>query len=179
METNTKQILTILNIVSWVIFIGLLINTGGVAFSYVMSLFKPESAKSLYDGLNLSELERSGFWYYTCVISFIVALSGLKAYLFYLVIQLFSKINLAHPFRPEIAALIVTISHNALGIAILALIANGYSNWLVKHGFTAADTLQRHWQGSAEFLLLAGIIYIIGQVFKRGVELQSEHELTI
>ena len=30
-----------------------------------------------------------------------------------------------------------------------------------------------------QFFLLAGVIYVVGQVYKRGVELQSENDLTI
>ncbi len=33
--------------------------------------------------------------------------------------------------------------------------------------------------GSSEFLFMAGIIFIIALIFKRGVEIQSENELTI
>lgn len=179
MKTSAKQILTILNVVCWVVFIGLLINAGAIVFSYVVSLFIPQGANNLYEGLNLSELKRYSTWFYTCIVSFMVAIPGLKAYLFYLVIRIFSKIDLDHPFNAQLADLILKISHVALGTGILGIIANGYGQWLSKNGFESADTLRHHWNGSVEFLLLAGIIFLIAQIFQRGVEIQSEHELTI
>lgn len=179
MKTNTKQILNILNVICWIIFIGLLINTGGIAFSYVMSLFNPESTRSLYEGRDLSALRDAGFWHYTSVVSFMVALSGLKAYLMYLVIRLFSALDPDHPFSIPTATLITKIGDVALRTGFLAVIAIGYMTWLLHRGISPVAVMQYNWKGSAEFLLLAGILFLVAQIFKRGVELQSENELTI
>lgn len=179
MKTSAKQILTILHVVCWVVFIGLMINAGAIAFSYVLSLFVSKGASNLYEGLNLSELKQYSTWHYTCIVSFMVALPALKAYLFYLVIRIFSKIDLDHPFSAQMADLILQISHVALGTGIVGIIANGYGQWLSKNGLESTETLRQHWNGSVEFLLLAGIIFLIAQIFLRGVEIQSEHELTI
>lgn len=179
MNTSAKQMLTILHVVCWVIFIGLMINAGAIAFSSGLSLFIPEGAKHLYEGLDLSALKQFSIWHYTCIVSFLVVLPGLKAYLFYLVIRIFSKIDLDHPFSAPAAALILKISQVALGTGLLGIIADGYGRWLDKNDLASVDTLRQYWSGSTEFLLLAGIIFVIAQIFQRGVELQSEHELTI
>ena len=179
MKASAKQILTILHVVCWVVFIGLLINAGAIPFSYGISLFIPEGANNLYKGLDLSALKRFSIWYYTCIVSFLVVLPGLKAYLFYLVIRIFSKIDFDHPFSPPAAALILKISQVALGTGILGIIADGYGRWLDKNDLASVDTLRQYWSGSTEFLLLAGIIFVIAQIFQRGVEIQSENELTI
>jgi hypothetical protein len=39
--------------------------------------------------------------------------------------------------------------------------------------------LQAYLGGGAEFLLLGGIIFMIAEVFKRGIEIQTENELTV
>jgi hypothetical protein len=39
--------------------------------------------------------------------------------------------------------------------------------------------LQAYVGGAAEFLLLGGIIFMIAEVFKRGIEIQTENELTV
>jgi hypothetical protein len=39
--------------------------------------------------------------------------------------------------------------------------------------------LHRYLGGTGEFLFLAGIVFVIAQIFKRGIEIQTENELTV
>ncbi len=175
MKINTNRVLSIMKIISRVVFIGLCIKTGVLLITSLFSLFmNPEAAGNLYLGLDLSEMYATNRWYYVNTLSFIVALSALKAYLFYLVTKIFLKFNLNHPFTPTVVSLIGKISHIALGIGVVALIAQSYSERLLHRGLE----IDQNW-GSEEFLFLAGIIFIIALVFKRGVEIQLENELTI
>ncbi len=178
MRTSTKQILAFMNIVFWVVFIGLLIKTGAFLFSFGATLLNPQAAKNFYEGLDLSGLKAYSFRHYINLVSLLVFLSGLKAYMAYLVIMIFSTINFQHPFSAAIASRIANISYVALSTGFLTVVAVGYSKWLVKAGVRSFDVL-RELGGSAEFIFLAGIIFMIAQVFKRGIELQSENELTI
>lgn len=179
MKTRTKQILAIMNIISWVIFVGVCIKTGSILYSFFVSLvINPEAAKNLHSGLNLSNLYSFNIWHYATVVSLIFFLSGLKAYIFYFVIKIFLKINFVHPFSTDVSLLISRISYVALGIGILTLSANSYCDWLTKKGVTFPP-LQAYLGGAAEFLLLGGIIFMIAQVFKKGIEIQSENELTV
>lgn len=175
MNSKTNQLLSLMKIVSWIVFIGLCIQTGAIIVTTVISLFiNPEAAQDLYLGLDLSELHANHRMQYLYVISFIIGLSGLKAYLFYLVIRVFGKLNLSHPFSTQVVALITKISHVALGTGIVALIAAQYCRRLLHKGIA----VEQDWGGS-EFLFLAGIIFILALVFKRGTEIQTENELTV
>jgi hypothetical protein len=62
----------------------------------------------------------------------------------------------------------------ALAAGLIAWAANGYAVWLGK----MAGVIRYHWP-AAEFLLLAGVVFTIAQVFKRGIELQAENDLTV
>lgn len=172
---KTKQILSILKVVSWVLFIGLCIYTGAILTSLTISLFADsEAAKDLYMGMDLSYLQSYNPGHYIALVSLIVTLAALKAYLFFQVVKIISKVNVIHPFTEEISRSISKIGSIALQIGITAIITDGYAKWLMKKelSFTYKD-------GGTEFLLLAAIVYIIAQIFKRGIELQSENELTI
>ncbi len=165
MKTRTKQILTILHIIAWIIFFGLCIKTGAILYSFFVSLFiNPEGAKNLHMGLDLSELYRYNIRQYVMIVSYIIFISGLKAYLFYLAIKIFLKINFVQPFSEDVSFLITKISHVALGIGILTLVGNFYTAWLTKKGVSFPD-LQQYFGGAGEFLLLGAIIFIIAQVF--------------
>jgi hypothetical protein len=103
---------------------------------------------------------------------------GLKAYIFYIIIKIFSKINYTHPFSTGVNRLISTISYVALGVGIIAMITNTYSDWLSTKG-VALDNLGDYLTGGPEFLFMGIIIFFLSQVFRRGIEIQSENSLTI
>ncbi len=125
-------------------------------------------------GVSHSNLFELDLWQYTGYLSFWIAILLSKAYMAYLAIKIFDKINLDNPFSEKVATLIVKISHAALGAGIIAIIAQGHTEWLAKQGFDVIT----NWNGG-QFLFLAGIIYMIAQIFKRGIQLQQENELTI
>jgi len=178
MQSGTKSILTILNVIFWVVFIGLLVKTGALVLSLGLTIFNPSAAKNFYYGIDLSELKAYSAWHYMNLVSLLVFFSGLKAYMAYLVLRIFSTISIEHPFSAGIASRILSLSHVALSTGVLSIIAVGYSRWLTKTGVVPFHVLQEL-GGSAEFIFLAGIIFMIAQVFKRGIEIQSENELTI
>jgi len=113
----------------------------------------PEGAKNLYMGLNLSDLYRFSIWHYATLVSLIIFPSGLRAYIFYLVIKIFSKINFVHPFSRDVLLFISRISYIALGTGILTFAANIYCEWLAKKG-VAFQALQAYLGDAGEFLLL-------------------------
>ena len=179
MKSTTKQLLTVLHIVSWVFFVGLCIKTGAILYSYFVSVvINPEGAKNLHMGLDLSNLYAFDKGHYSTMVIFIIALSAFKACIFFLLVKIFLKLNLVSPFSTEISAFITRIGFVALWIGVLTLFANGYCDWLSKRG-VVFPTLQAYVGAGAEFLLMGGIIFIISQIFKRGIEIQSENELTV
>ncbi len=172
---KTTIILKIMNILFWIVFIGLCIKTGALLISFFVSLFiNPEGAQNLYLGLNLYDLYIFDLGKYIGVASMLIALMAMKAYLAFLVVKLFLKFDLNSPFNENTVSIISKISHYALSIAVVAIIADGYGDRIIKQGIL----LQIDW-GAEEFLFFAGIIYIIALVFKKGVEIQNENELTI
>ncbi|WP_019991289.1 DUF2975 domain-containing protein [Rudanella lutea] len=175
MTTTNQTVLKTMNVLFWVIFIGLCIKTGALIVSFAVSLLvNPIAAKDLYMGLDLSDVQRYSQNYYIHLATLTIALSGLKALIAYLVVKIFLKFDLTKPFNPEITRLIGTISHVAVGAGIVALIGSSLSKWLTKHGAIAV----LDW-GANEILFFAGVIYIIAIVFQKGTELQIENDLTV
>ena len=172
---KTNIIMKVMNIIFWIVFIGLCLETGALLVSLFVTLFiNSNGAEDTYMGLNLLDLYNFNVEHYIGVASFSITLSALKAYLAYLVIRLFMKFDLNYPFNEKTASVITQMSHYALSIGVVAIIAENYANRIMRQGLT----LQIDW-GAEQFLFFAGIIYIIALVFKKGVEIQSENELTI
>jgi hypothetical protein len=95
-------------------------------------------------------------------------------------VKIFLIINFQNPFKIEIASLLVRISYIAFAVWILAVVSNAYMDWLIENGIGISEvSLQKYMGGGSEFFFLVLIVYTISQIFKRGIELQSENELTI
>ena len=178
MSKNNDVILKVLHVLSWIIFIGLCIEAGALIFNFIFTLFKPIASHNIYKGLNLSEMYEKQFPHFIGVMSFVVVLALLKAYLFYLVVNIFQKLNLVKPFNIEIAKLIEKISFEAVTIAIITVIAQQYTMRLVDNGYEVSD-VDNYWNDTTAFMMMAAILFVISQVFKKGIELQEENDLTV
>ncbi len=170
--------LMLITVIIWSIFIGLCIQAGTLLFTFAYSFSKPTVAQDLYEGLNLYPLYLQDVWFYGGIVTLILCVAILKAQLFYTMIRIFLKIDLIHPFSKEIAKLISTLSYIAFEIGIFLAMASGCADWLIKRSFEL-EGLQSYLSGAFEYFLLSALIFAIAQVFKRGVEIQTENELTV
>jgi hypothetical protein len=177
-EKTNNFIFKGLHIVSWIIFVGLCIEAGGLIVNFIFSLFKPEIVHNLYQKLDLSQMYESSKLAYFGMYGFILIISILKAVLFYIVIVLLTKINLSKPFNNFVSKQIYKISYYTLSIGLLSLIARQLAKKLESSGFVI-DKLNQFWADSQAFILMAAVIYIIATIFSKGVEYQEELEETV
>lgn len=181
MQITTKQILQVLHVISWIIFIGLCIEAGGIIFNAFFTLMlNPEGAKRFWMEVDLSALYHYDRGHFTTVALQMIIASFMKAALFYLVVKLLhdKTLTLARPFNIKVKRFIMNVAWLALGIGLFSLWGINYSEWLVKKGVAMPDLHLR--LGGADVWLLMGVtLLVIAQVFKRGIEIQSENELTI
>jgi hypothetical protein len=70
------------------------------------------------------------------------------------------------------------MSYEALAIALLSFVANQYAEALVTNGYELHETTT-YWNDADAFLMMAAIVYVISRLFKKGIELQQEKDLTI
>lgn len=178
MSKTNNFVFTVLKIVAWVIFVGLCIEAGGLIVNFIFSLYKPESVHILYQKLDLSDMYNLSKHAFFSMYSFILVISILKAYLFYLVIILLSKLDLAKPFNSFVSNKITQISYITLSIGLLSYIARQTAQNLLHRGFEI-DQLNQFWVDSQAFVLMAAVLYVIATIFKRGLEIQNENDLTV
>ncbi len=179
MKKKTHELLIVMKVLTWLVFLGLCIKTGALIISFFVSEFiNPLASKNLYLGFDLSNLKQFSNGHYSAMVLLIIVLSALKALMFYHVIKFFLRLNLMNPFSPDVAFLIKKISYVAFAIGTLAMIAIQYSRWLSKNGVVFTGLMEFIDSGAA-FLFFSGIIFIISLVFKKGIEIQTENELTV
>jgi hypothetical protein len=167
-----------LQIVAWIIFVALCIEAGALLVNFIYSLFRPEVVNNLYQKLDLSQIYNVNRWVYFGLYSFILFIALLKAYLFYIVIKLLSKLDLAKPFNSFVSGHITTISYITVSIGIISYVAREVTRGLAHHGFDISP-LTPFWADSRAYILMAAVLYVIATIFARGVELQNENDLTV
>ncbi len=167
-----------LKIISWIIFVGLSVEAGGLIVNFIFSLVRPEFIQNLYQKLDLSQLYQSSKLAFFGMYGFILTISILKAVLFYQVVLLVTKIDLIKPFNSLVSKQILKISYYTLSIGLLSFIARQLATDLGHNGFTL-NQLDAFWADSQAFILMAAVIYVIGTIFSKGVEYQEELEETV
>lgn len=172
-ETN-NFVFTALKVVAWIIFVGLCIEAGALIVNFVFSLYNPQFIARLYQKLDLSEMYERSRWAFFRTYSLVLTISILKALLFYAVVMLVSKIDLKKPFNDFAAKQILSISYYTLAIGLVSFVARQTPH----HGIDASS-LSPFWEDSQAFILMAAVVYVIAQIFKRGVDLQNENDLTV
>jgi hypothetical protein len=182
MTITTKQILRVLQILSWIIFIGICIQAGGFIFnSFFTLLLNPVGAKRFWQEVDLSALyyyDRGHFFAQTFLMCIVAVL---KACMFYMIIKLLhnKKISMSQPFSNEVRRFIFRVSYLTLLIGLFSLWGVRYSEWLTSNGVKMPDIQYLGLGGGDVWLFMCVTLYVIAQIFKRGIEIQSENELTV
>lgn len=181
-KITTQQMLKILQVVSWIIFIGLCIDAGGIVFNVVCTFaISPLYTSNFWKEADLSALYRYDPGYFVVIALLMVIVAVLKALLFYLIIKLFinKRLNLSRPFSFEIKQLLLNISWLILGIGLFSHSGREYAEWLSKRGVKMPDPQSMRLDGADVWLFMAVILFVVAQVIKRGIEIQRENDLTI
>lgn len=174
MRTKTDTLLLIMNILAWITCFGLIVKAGAILISYGISTANPDGAKNLYMGLNFYPLRQYDFWHYTGTVMLMALIVLSEAYIAYWLARVLGKIKMANPFTPEVARILERMSYVIILTWVAALLYNGHQKWVSK----LVPDMQQNLIPT-EFLFLAGVVFVIAQIFKKGVELQSETELTV
>ena len=183
MTVTTKQVLKILYILSWIIFIGVCIEAGGFIVNSFFALVNPTTVKYLWlwqqvDLSGLFKYDTGHFFAETFIMSIVAVM---RAYLFYQIIKILhdKKLNMAQPFSKEVGRFIFKISYITLLIGLFSCGGAKYAEWLVKQGVKMPDIQYLRLGGADVWLFMSVTLFVIAQIFKRGIEIQSENELTV
>ncbi len=90
-KITTNQTLKVLQILSWIIFIGLCIEAGGIAVNTIITLFiNPPGVENFWEGADyLSSLYKFDHGHFFVIALAMIIVVVLKAIMFYLIVKLF------------------------------------------------------------------------------------------
>ncbi|MEP6676142.1 MAG: DUF2975 domain-containing protein [Ferruginibacter sp.] len=174
--------LKILYVISWIIFIAVCIEAGGFIFNTVFTLtLNSNDAKHLWQQVDLSNLYKYNAGYFLAEMMLMSIVAVLRACLFYLIVKILhdKKLNMSQPFNKELGRFIFKISYLALGIGLFCCWGVKYTEWFIRQGVKMPDIQYLRLGGADVWLFMGVILFVIAQIFKRGIEIQSENELTV
>ena len=173
--------LKILYVLSWIIFVGVCIEAGGFMVNAVFALANPMVVKHLWQEVDLSDLFRYDHGYFFVITLIMSIVAVMRAWLFYLIIKILhdKKLNIAQPFSKEVGRFIFTISYVVLLIGLFSWWGVKYAEWLAKQGVKMPDIQYLRLGGADVWLFMSVTLFVIAQIFKRGIEIQTENELTV
>src|ERR1700753_322983 len=123
MKISTEQTLKVLNVLSWIIFVGVCIEAGGFIFSTIYTLeINPINAHRSWPGLDLSSLYNYGRGYFLAEMSQISFVSLLRSVLFYMIIDILQnkKLDIVRPFSKNVGRFLFRISFVTLLIGLFS-----------------------------------------------------------
>jgi hypothetical protein len=177
MKTKTETILSISKFLALMGAVWYSVMCGGQLTTLVASFINPDWAKRTYEvDLNLFSIREHSVGLYAGAMCLNIAVAALKALIWWVVFALLSKLKLQTPFSMEVEKKLERIAYLLLGVWIVSSIF-----WKTYIYYLSRDTgIQLPTVNSGdEYLFMAGMIYIISQVFKRGIEIQEENQLTV
>jgi len=177
-KVETKQILKVLHIISWIIFVGLCIEAGSFIYNAISTYFMNPRNASYFQLSNLYEYD-SGYFYIEILLMTIVGV--LKAILFYIIVKFLQdkKLNFMQPFTVYMKRFIFTLTYLGLGIGLFCVWGAKYREWFMQQEVKMPDVQTLNIGGADVWLFMGITLFIIAQIFKRGIEIQSENELTV
>lgn len=180
-KIGTTQILKLLHILSWIIFLGLCIEAGGLIFNTVYAMYKPVVAGHFWNGLDLSALYTSDKGHFLTQTALMSIIAVMKALIFFLIIKLFydKKFSFSRPFNPAIKRMVFNTAYLCLGAGLFSKWSANYAAWIQEKGIPLPDVEALQSGGADVWLFMAVVLMVIGQVFKKGIELQTENDLTV
>lgn len=179
---NNNQFLKILYFFTWFIFIGLLINTGGFIWNTVfVLLFNGKGSADFWNDLNFQNLFEFNKNYFLFLCLLLISVSILKTWLFFTIENILNqkKLNFDKPFQLELYNFVLKIMRICFFIALVSIIATKFTKWLVSKSVVLNEYEILADFGTANWLFISIILLVIAKIIKKGIDLQTEIDLTI
>ncbi|RYU95902.1 DUF2975 domain-containing protein [Emticicia agri] len=174
MKTRTQNILSVVRIIALIIYIGAAIHAGRIIIPFIMGFINDNLWSDTGTGLDF--LKQDHLLPYIGLMSFVIAIAIIQVQIWESLRNILDEINLNTPFSMKVAKMLENMSYIILVLGGLFIIADLYMKYLAK-SIPGLDV--GYFKTAFQFLFAAGIIYVVAQIFKRGVEIQEENELTV
>jgi Protein of unknown function (DUF2975) len=182
MSLKTAYTLKALQVLSWIIFVGLCVEAGGFITNSIATLMlSPEGSGKFWKEVDLSALYHFNQSHYVVLTSLMIIATVLKALMFYFIVKIFhdKELNLSKPFNEVMKRFILVIAYLALGIGLFSFWGTKFAAQLVNLGVPLPDIQQLRFGGADVWLFMGVTLLVIAYIFQKGIDIQNENDLTV
>lgn len=181
MKTQTEKILNILRVIAWIGYIGSIALAVITGIFIICSFIFPDSDFINYAYISDKELSfkilkneylgRLIFYYIMSLIKTYFVIRTWK-----LAKDALTNLNIDNPFSSKTSIIFEKIAYLMIVIGAINFIIEQY---VITLEGLITNHIKYNFSPDLTYLFGIGIIYLFSQIFKRGVELQEENELTV
>lgn len=182
MKGKNNWMYHILHILAWVIFAGLCIEAGGLVVNVIMREFvSVTTVRKLWMLIDLSNIYASDKNIYFQILSAIILVAVLKAVLFYKIVKLFStrNLDLVQPFNIIVAKFLKNLAVFSIVIGLICIVAAKFTESAIAGGVALPSNEVLRFVGGDVWVFMGIILLVVEIMFKRGIDIQEENDLTI
>lgn len=182
MSIKTDYILTALNVLSWIVFVGLCIDAGAyIVYTIATLMFEPSGATKFWTKVDLTAVYNHSQSHFVTLSALVIITTMLKATMFYVIIQFFYKknFNLSKPFNETAKRFVLILGYLSLGIGFFSSWGTNFVEGLTQKGVSIPDLRYMRLAGADVWWFMGIVLFVIAFIFKKGIELQNENELTV
>lgn len=182
MTIKTDYILNALHVLSWIVFIGLCLDAGiFIVYTVLTLVLEPAVAAKMWKEVDLAAVYNYSQSHFVTLTSLIIITTILKALMFYVIVLFFYKknFNLAKPFNETTKKFVLKLGYLSLGIGFFSSWGTGFVEGLVRKGVSIPDLRFMRLAGADVWWFMGIVLMVIAFIFKKGIELQNENELTV
>lgn len=181
MKNYSHLAISFLKIILWISLvsasIAILVTTlclAAVVFDFNLSFLTGTKITVNDTAIKFTDLKQTGTFSFTVFGILIIAYLWIFIKLVNNALNVLYKVDFQNPFNQETSNLITKLGFSAFVLGILNIAFSSIIPMLFKGNFAINFSFE-----SFNFLMIAAILYIVSLIFKKGVELQSENDLTI
>lgn len=171
-ETFNKIIFNLVYITFWIIFIGLCINAGIQILFYILQLTRFSNIiPEILSKINSAPEENPVLFLILMLLK--TFYYSLIAYISYIIIEILKQLKLEQPFSTKVKDLLLKITKVSLVLFATAILGH-----ISTENFFLTTPKSFEWSEN-KIIFFTGIMYVVYLVFKKGLELQQQTDLTI
>ena len=173
MKIKTQQILAFLKVLAWIAFFITIATLVSLLLFYISGYLTNQNNNTISNKIPLLAFHHKDLGSSIFMLIFIPILLLLKAIVWWTTATTISKIEVENPFTIDITHRLEYISYCLIAICLISVI--GYGIFTLRE---IKSVRVEDWKIGSSFFM-ACLVFIISQIFKRGVEIQSENDLTV
>lgn len=181
-KISAKIVKNVLLFITWILFIGLCVQAGNFLCNAIFAVALNSTENSqFWKVTDLSALFQYNETYFITQTSLMVIVVVMKAILFYLILKLLlnKSFDFSKPFNEDFKKFISMTGYLTLGLGIFSNWGSNYAASIKNSGVAMPTLESMELAGADVWIFMSVTLFVIAYIVKKGIEIQTENDLTI